>query len=74
MVGPLAFQFWNSVLPGARNLVITAFGNPYLADEIPSSKTMLLMYDCGLDAQRTAVATWLGELEAHGQSPVKLGL
>jgi len=74
MVGPLAFQFWNSVLPGARNLVITAFGNPYLADEIPSSKTMLLMYDCGPDAQRTAVATWLGELEAHGQSPVKLGL
>jgi len=35
MVGHLAFQFWNSVMPGARNLVITAFGNPYLSDEIP---------------------------------------
>ncbi|MEI6786941.1 MAG: glycoside hydrolase family 3 N-terminal domain-containing protein [bacterium] len=72
MVGHLAFQFWNSVLPGARNLVITAFGNPYLADEIPSAKTMLLMYDCGPDAQRAAVATWLGEQRATGRSPVEL--
>lgn len=61
------------MLPGARNLVIAAFGNPYLADDIPSAKTMLLMYDGGPDAQRAAVAAWLGEQEPRGQSPVKLG-
>lgn len=72
MVGHLAFQFWNSVLPGVRNLVITAFGNPYLADEIPSARTLLLMHDSSPDAQRAAVATWLGEQDACGTSPVKL--
>jgi beta-N-acetylhexosaminidase len=72
MVGPLAFQFWNSVLPGVRNLVITAFGSPYLADEIPSARTLLLMHDSGPDAQRAAVAAWLGEQDARGTSPVKL--
>ncbi len=72
MVGPLAFQFWNSVLPEARNPVITAFGNPYLADEIPSARTLLLMYDASPEAQRAAVAAWLGEQEASGTSPVNL--
>jgi hypothetical protein len=33
---------------------------------------MLLLYDSGPDAQRAAVATWLGEQEPRGQSPVKL--
>jgi beta-N-acetylhexosaminidase len=72
MVGHLAFQFWNSALAEARNLVITAFGNPYLADDIPSARTMLLMFDASPDAQRAAVAVWLGEREAPGASPVKL--
>jgi beta-N-acetylhexosaminidase len=72
LVGPLAFQFWNSALAEARNLVVTAFGNPYLADEIPSARTMLLMYDASPDAQRAAVAVWLGEKEATAASPVAL--
>ncbi len=72
MVGPLAWHFWNSFLPETENLVITAFGNPYLVHEIPSAETMLLMYDYSPAGQEAAVATWLGENMPRGRCPVRL--
>ena len=51
--------------------VITAFGNPYLTHEIPNAPTLLRMFDCSADAQRAAVATWLGEkpIRPHAKRP-----
>jgi len=72
MVGPLAWHFWNSLIPETRNLVVTAFGNPYLVHEIPSAPAMLLMYDYSPAGQRAAVASWLGENPIRGRSPVSL--
>ena len=50
----------------------TAFGNPYLAYELPAVPRLIATYGSSDCSQRAAVKVWLGEIPATGELPVRM--
>jgi beta-N-acetylhexosaminidase len=56
----------------ARPLVTTFFGNPYLAASLPDLPAVLLAYDLGDVAERSAVRAIAGEARIGGRLPIAI--
>lgn len=64
--------FFNGIITIARNLVITAFGDPYVNYYCPTAPTFVATFDESVYSQETAVKAWLGEISFSGKMPVTL--
>jgi beta-N-acetylhexosaminidase len=63
---------WRSLFTEHPQVCYTAFGNPYVAHELPHVPHLLAAYGGSPALQRAAVKVWLGEMEAQGSLPVRL--
>jgi beta-N-acetylhexosaminidase len=63
---------WRSLYRTHPNVAYTAFGNPYVAYELPPVPRLIATYGNSDCSQRAAVKVWLGEIDAQGYCPVKL--
>ena len=63
---------WRSLYMEHPNVAYTAFGNPYVAYELPPVPNLLATYGGSDCSQRAAVKVWLGELEPRGTLPVQM--
>jgi beta-N-acetylhexosaminidase len=63
---------WRSLFIEHPAVAYTAFGNPYVAYELPHVPNLLATYGGSDVSQRAAVKVWLGETEAQGTVPVRM--
>jgi beta-N-acetylhexosaminidase len=63
---------WRSLYRTHPKVAYTAFGNPYVAYELPPVPRLLAAYGDSDCSQRAAVKVWLGEIEALGTLPVQM--
>jgi beta-N-acetylhexosaminidase len=63
---------WRSLFVEHPAVAYTAFGNPYVAYELPHVPNLLATYGGSDVSQRAAVKVWLGETEAQGTVPVRM--
>ena len=63
---------WRSLYRMRPNVAYTAFGNPYVAYELPPVPRLLAAYGNSDCSQRAAVKVWLGEMDAVGTLPVRM--
>lgn len=63
---------WRSLYRTHPQVAYTAFGNPYVAYELPPVTRLITTYGASDCSQRAAVKVWLGEIEATGTLPVQL--
>ncbi len=72
MTGKLIMTFWRAFWVSYDNVVFTSFGSPYHLHELPSIPNYTNVYSNTPSSQKAAVKFWLGEIEAHGKSPVNI--
>ena len=72
LVGHLGHWRWRSLFIDHPQVWYTTFGNPYVLHEMPHLPNLLAAYSDSPASQRAAVKTWLGEIEAGGECPVRL--
>ena len=65
-------SLWNSFWHGHQAVVFTSFGDPYKLYEMPYAHNFVMTYSNTPSSQRAAVKVWLGEIEATGNTPVRL--
>jgi beta-N-acetylhexosaminidase len=63
---------WRSLYRRHPQVAYTAFGNPYVAYELPPVPRLIATYGSSDCSQRAAVKVWLGEIEALGTLPVQM--
>lgn len=63
---------WRSLYRQHPQVAYTAFGNPYVAYELPPVPRLIAAYGNSDCSQRAAVRVWLGEIEAAGTLPVRM--
>jgi beta-N-acetylhexosaminidase len=63
---------WRSLYRKHPHVAYTAFGNPYVAYELPAVPRLIATYGSSDCSQRAAVKVWLGEIEAEGTLPVRM--
>ena len=62
--------FFNGILTEAKNIVITAFGDPYLIQYCQAAPVYVCTFDDSVHSQEAAVKAWLGESPVRGRMPV----
>jgi len=64
--------FYRGILTEARNVVITAFGDPFVMMHYTHAPTCLFAFDHSENTQEVAVQAWFGEKAITGRMPVSL--
>ena len=64
--------FYHGIFMQGPPVVVTAFGDPWMAYYCPSAPTYVATLDEGLYSQEAAVKVWTGEAKATGRMPVSL--
>jgi beta-N-acetylhexosaminidase len=62
---------WRALFTEHPRVFYTAFGNPYVAHELPHVPHLIATYGSSPELQRAAVKVWLGEMEPQGSLPVR---
>ena len=62
--------FFNGILTEAGNIIITAFGDPYIIQYCQAAPVYVCTFDDSLHSQEAAVRAWLGESPVRGRMPV----
>lgn len=64
--------FYQGLLKCGRPIVVTLFGDPFFARNVPSAGGLVLTYDETVYSQESAVKAWFGEIRATGRLPVNI--
>ncbi len=64
--------FYHGIFNQGKPVVVSAFGDPWVAYYCPSAPAYLATFDEGLFSQQAAVKVWTGEAKATGRMPVSL--
>ncbi len=64
--------FYHGIFMLGPPVVVTAFGDPWMAYYCPTAPSYVATFDEGLYSQEAAVKVWCGEHKATGRMPVSL--
>ena len=73
ITGESLMSFWRAFWVSFDHVVFTSFGSPYHLHELPSIPNYTNVYSNTSASQKAVVKFWLGEIAAHGKSPIKQG-
>ena len=62
--------FYQGLFQRKADVIITAFGDPFVIDNCPSVPAFVCAYDPSEDAQQAAFDVWIGKKQPQGKSPV----
>ena len=62
--------FYQGLFQRDAEIVVTAFGDPFVIDNCPSAPAFVCAYDPTEDAQQAAFDVWCGKKQPEGKSPI----